>query len=67
LYHYKTVVLSSFPSAEINALARNEVGSYKLNAVDPQLESAWFQLSSRSSGKLVSSLCFQIQIVLESA
>jgi hypothetical protein len=34
-----------------------------LNPVDPQLESTWFQPLSKSSDKLVSSLCFQIQPV----
>jgi hypothetical protein len=43
--------------------ASDEVGWYELNAVDPQLESAWFQPSSLSSEKPVSSLCFQMQLV----
>jgi hypothetical protein len=34
------------------------VGRYNLNAVDPQLETAWFQPVSLSSENLVSSLCF---------
>jgi hypothetical protein len=33
-------------------------GPYKSNAVDPQLESAWFQPSSRKSEKLVSKFVF---------
>jgi hypothetical protein len=41
-----------------------EVGLYKLNPVDPQLESAWFlQPLNLSSEKLVSILCFQIRLV----
>jgi hypothetical protein len=42
--------------------ARYKVGLYKLNAVDPQLEGAWFQPLSLSSDILVSSLCFQMQM-----
>jgi hypothetical protein len=43
--------------------ARYKVELYKLNAVDPQLEGAWFQPLSLSSDILVSSLCFQMQVV----
>jgi hypothetical protein len=39
-----------------------EVGRCKLNPVDPQLESAWFQPLNLSSEKLVSKLCFQMQL-----
>ena len=40
-----------------------EVGLYQLNAVDPQLETTRFQPLNPSSEKLISSLCFQIQLV----
>jgi hypothetical protein len=39
------------------------VGLYKLNPVEPQLESAWFQPLKLKCDILVSKLCFQIQIV----
>jgi hypothetical protein len=37
---------------------------YKLNPVDPQLESAWFQPVNLQCDLLVSSLSFQMQLVL---
>ena len=40
-----------------------QVGLHKVNSADPQLESTWFQPSSLSSDILVSSLCFQMQLV----
>jgi hypothetical protein len=51
--------------AELFAALENDtsVGLYKLNPVDPQLDSAWFQPSSLSSEKLASKLCFQMQLV----
>jgi hypothetical protein len=39
------------------------VGLYKLNPVDPELESAWYQPLSLSSEKLVLKVCFQIQVL----
>ena len=41
----------------------DKVGLFKSNAVDPQLESAWFQPVKLSNEKLLSSLCFQMQLV----
>jgi hypothetical protein len=40
------------------------VGLYKLDPFDPELESAWFQPLSLKFDIMVSSLCFQIQLVL---
>ena len=41
------------------------VGLYRLSAVDPSsLKAAWFQPLSLSRDILVSSLCFQLQLVL---
>jgi hypothetical protein len=39
------------------------VGLYTLNSVDPKLGSAWFQPLSLKCDILVSSLCFQMQLV----
>jgi hypothetical protein len=44
-------------------LAGHVVGLYKLNPVDPSLERGSFQPLKLKSEKLVSSLCFQIQLV----
>jgi hypothetical protein len=42
---------------------RHQVGLYKLNPVDPALESAWFQPLKLERDILVSSLCVQIHLV----
>jgi hypothetical protein len=53
--------MAAAESAAYASLLR-EVGRYKLNSVDPQLESDWFRPSNLSSAKPVSNLSFKMQL-----